>query len=183
MLQRRRTGAPQWWVKLGHRLGPSGGSHRLAGVPSEKDSELVMCSDRVLSGERGALIGRVDELQRRIDLHRGVLEQLEGQLVSEKRLLREIEELQDRRPQLRLERLDRQLKGRRLQEVAVEVLRRRAGADAVVHYREWFSLLQAEGFEVAGRDPVNTFLTNVNRAQSVERVGERSGLYRLAKIS
>jgi hypothetical protein len=49
-----------------------------------------------------------------------------------------------------------------------------------VHYREWFALVQAEGFEVAGRDPVNTFLTNIARASAVEPVGSRSGLYRIA---
>jgi hypothetical protein len=144
-------------------------------------SDLVACSDRVLDAERGALVERIDQLQRRVDLHRSLYEQLAEQLATEQHMLREIEELQDRRPQLRLERLDRELKGRRLQDVAVEVLRRRAGDDAVVHYREWFSMLQAEGFEVGGRNPVNTFLTNVNRSASVRRVGERSGLYCLAE--
>jgi hypothetical protein len=143
-------------------------------------SDLVAYSDGALQGERGALVERIDQLQLRLELHRSVCERLSEQLASEKRLLREIDELQDRRPQLRLERLDRELKGRRLQEVAVEVLRRRAGADAVVHYREWFSMMQAEGFEIGGRNPVNTSLTNVNRSPSVQRVGERSGLYRLA---
>lgn len=135
----------------------------------------------MLEEERAALLGRVADLQRRIALHRGIFEDLAEVLANDQRLLREIEELQDRRPQLRLERLDRELKGRRLQEVAVEVLRRRAGDDAVVHYREWFSMLQAEGFEIGGRNPINTFLTNVNRAASVKPVGERSGLYRLAE--
>lgn len=152
-------------------------------MPVETTSDLVRCSDRVLATERGALVERIAQLQQRVELHRSVFEHLAEQLASEQRLLREIEELQDQRPQLRLERLDRELKGRRLQDVAVEVLRRRGGNDAVVHYREWFSMLQAEGFEVGGRNPVNTFLTNVNRSAAVCRVGERSGLYRLAEIA
>jgi hypothetical protein len=147
----------------------------------ETTSDLVRCSDRVLDAERGALVERIAQLQQRVELHRSVFEQLAEQLATEQRLLREIEELHDQRPQLRLERLDRELKGRRLQDVAVEVLRRRVGDDAVVHYREWFSMLQAEGFEVGGRNPVNTFLTNVNRSASVRRVGERSGLYSLVE--
>jgi hypothetical protein len=146
-------------------------------------SDLVACSDQVLDQERGALLERIEQLRCRVELHRTVFERLAEQLANEQRLLREIEELQDRRPQLRLERLDRELKGRRLQEVAVEVLRRRSGGGAVVHYREWFLMLQAEGFEVGGRNPINTFLTNVNRSGSVRRVGERSGLYRLAETS
>jgi hypothetical protein len=142
-------------------------------------NDLVAASDEMLEAERAVLMERMADLQGRIALHRGIFEHLAELLANDQRLLREIEELQDRRPQLRLERLDRELKGRRLQEVAVAVLRRRAGADAVVHYREWFSMLQAEGFEVGGRNPINTFLTNVNRSASVEPIGERSGLYRL----
>jgi len=86
----------------------------------------------------------------------------------------------DLRPQLRLERLDRQVRGLRLQEIAVEVLRRRAPDGRPVHYREWFSYLRAEGYEVGGRDPLATFLTQVSRATGIERVGARRGLYRVA---
>jgi hypothetical protein len=141
--------------------------------------DLVSASDAVLERERGALIEQVAELADRVELHREVLQQLEVELSSAQRLLREVEELTDRRPQLRLERLDRQLKGQRLQEVAVEVLRRRAHPDHPIHYREWFGLLRAAGYEVAAKDPLNAFLTGVGRAADVERVGRRSGLYRL----
>jgi hypothetical protein len=140
--------------------------------------ELVSLSDVVLERERRDLIERIAEIARRVEVHRDVLEQLELQLAAEERLLKEVEELADRRPQLRLERLDRQLRGRRLQEVAVEILRRRR--DDAIHYREWFSLVRAEGWEVVGRDPLNTFLTEVGRAHGVERIGGRSGLYRVA---
>jgi hypothetical protein len=143
------------------------------------ESDLVSRSDQILEGERQALVQRVYELRQRATMHRDVLEHLEQQLAHEERLLREIEELSDRRPQLRLERLDRQLKGQRLQGVAVEVLRRRIGHDQAVHYREWFALLRAEGYEIAGRDPVNSFLTGIGRARGVERVGSRTGLYRV----
>lgn len=142
------------------------------------ESELAVRSDQILERERQSLVGRIYDLQRRAAMHREVLEHLEQQLAHEERLLREIEELSDRRPQLRLERLDRQLKGRRLQEVAVEVLRRSLGDNQAIHYREWFALLRSEGYEVAGRDPVNSFLTSISRADGVERVGSRTGLYR-----
>ncbi len=142
-------------------------------------TDLAAASDRMLERERGRLITSIHDLQERATVHREIVASVEEQLAREERLLREIEELSDRRPQLRLERLDRQLRGRRLQEVAVEVLRRRVGTDRAVHYRDWFSLLRAEGFEVAGRNPLNSFLTGVSRADSVERVGTRTGLYRL----
>jgi hypothetical protein len=148
-------------------------------MSGQSQNDLVSRSDRILDRERRSVLRRVHELRRRSATHREVLEHLEQQLAQEERLLREIEELSDRRPQLRLERLDRQLKGRRLQEVAVEVLRRRIGHDQTIHYREWFALLRAEGYEVSGRDPVNTFLTGISRAAGVERVGSRTGLYRV----
>lgn len=141
--------------------------------------DLVACSDAVLERERRTLIDRLAQAERRVETHRAIVEQLEEQLATDQRLLREIEELTDRRPQMRLERLDRELRGRRLREVAVDVLRLRGNGDAV-HYREWFGLLRAEGWEIRGRDPLNTFLTELGRTDGVERVGQRTGLYRLA---
>ena len=143
--------------------------------------DLAACSDAVLERERRTLIDRLAQAERRIETHRAIVEQLEQQLATDQRLLREIEELTDRRPQMRLERLDRELRGRRLREVAVEVLRRRGNGGAV-HYREWFGLLRAEGWEIRGRDPLNTFLTELGRTDGVERVGRRTGLYRLASV-
>lgn len=146
---------------------------------SESASQLSDLSDELLHGERGVLLEGVADLTLRAALHRLMLEQLELELAAQTRLL-SIEELMDLRPQLRLERLDRQLRGRRLQEVAVEILRSRAADRRPVHYREWFAYLRAEGYEVAGRDPLATFLTQISRADGVERVGVRRGLYRIA---
>lgn len=142
-------------------------------------SNPVHDSDRVLESERRSLIHRVNQLRQRAAAHRQVLEQLEEQLAQDERLLREIEELSDRSPQLRLERLDRQLKGHRLQEVAVQVLRQKIGSQQTIHYRDWFALLRAEGYEISGRDPINSFLTGIGRASGVQRVGSRTGLYRI----
>jgi hypothetical protein len=141
---------------------------------------LSDASDRFLQKERQRLATNIAELRKRAEIHREMLESMEEQLAQEERLLREVEELSDQRPQLRLERLDRQLRGKRLQEVAVEVLRREVGIDQPIHYREWFALLRAHGFEIRGKDPLNTFLTGVGRAEGVESIGGRSGLYLLA---
>ena len=140
---------------------------------------LVSYSDEVLESERRALMERIAVLDRRVVAHRSVLQQLEAELASDQHLLREIEELTERRPQLRIERLERELRGQRLREVAVEILRRRGGDDAI-HYREWFSLLRAEGWEIRSKNPVNSFLTEIGRTADVERVGHRTGMYRLA---
>jgi hypothetical protein len=150
-------------------------------VESKRDEVvgLAAASDRVLQRERQHLTKSIVELRERAEIHREMLESMEEQLAQEERLLREVEELSDQRPQLRIERLDRQLRGKRLQEVAVEVLRREVGVDQTIHYRQWFSLLRAQGFEIRGKDPLNTFLTGVGRADGVESIGGRSGLYRL----
>ncbi|MFL5841019.1 MAG: hypothetical protein ACJ77Z_11285, partial [Thermoleophilaceae bacterium] len=54
------------------------------------------------------------------------------------------------------------------------------GRDDAIHYREWFTLLRSEGWEIAGRNPINSFLTEIGRADGVERVGRRTGMYRLS---
>ena len=141
--------------------------------------ELAAASDRILEKERHRLGLSIADLRKRAEIHRQMLDNMEEQLAHEERLLREVEELSDQRPQMRIERLDRQLRGKRLQEVAVDILRREVGVDRAVHYREWFALLRAHGFEIRGKDPLNTFLTGVGRADGVERLGGRSGLYRL----
>lgn len=81
--------------------------------------------------------------------------------------------------QLRIEDLSPRLRGQRLQEVALAVLKTDWGADRDIHYREWFDLVQAKGHRVGGKDPLATFLSQVNRAPGVEGLGRRSGRYRL----
>lgn len=47
-----------------------------------------------------------------------------------------------------------------------------------LHYREWYELLRAEGFRVAGKDPLAVFLTQLNRSPVV-RKGTQAGVYTL----
>lgn len=82
--------------------------------------------------------------------------------------------------QLRIEALSPRLRGQRLQEVAVEVLRAKWGGNREIHYRAWYELLLAQGHKVGGKDPVATFLAQVHRAPGVVSVGRRSGKYLLA---
>jgi hypothetical protein len=80
---------------------------------------------------------------------------------------------------MRIEQLDHRLRGRRLLEVAVELLANHAGSGVPIHYRAWFVLVQDAGHQIGGKDPLGTFLAQVNRAPEVEPVGHRSGLYQL----
>lgn len=136
-------------------------------------------SDEALHGEWRALREAIREARERADRHRAVADALEARVARDEHLLAEIEELLELRPQLRIEHLDRRLRGQRLCEVAVEVLASERGFEEPVHYRQWFALLRKAGHEVGGKDPVASFLAQVSRAPEVERVGERSGIYRL----
>jgi len=55
---------------------------------SDEPNDLVARSDVVLEKERGSLVGRIEELSERIELHRALLEQLEVELAGEQRLVK-----------------------------------------------------------------------------------------------
>ncbi len=133
-----------------------------------------------LLAERQGLLGRIEQAREQLEGMRRIVESLEQRLGQDEHVLREIDEVLGREPQLRLDDAHVRLRGRRLEEVALEVLAEERGADAEVHYREWFELLRQKGFLVAGKEPVNTFLAQINRSGAVEKIGHRSGRYRLA---
>lgn len=68
------------------------------------------------------------------------------------------------------------LRGPAIREVAVGLLVA-DGRDAL-HYREWFDLLTEAGYDVAGKDPLAVFLTQITRSPAV-RKGARPGEYAL----
>jgi chaperonin cofactor prefoldin len=68
------------------------------------------------------------------------------------------------------------LRGPAIREVAVALLVA-DGRDAL-HYRAWFDLLTQAGYDVAGKDPLAVFLTQITRSPAV-RKGARPGEYAL----
>ena len=68
----------------------------------------------------------------------------------------------------------RVLRGPAIRTTAVALLVA-SGRDAL-HYREWFDLLTQAGHEVAGKDPLAVFLTQITRSPAV-RKGARPGEY------
>jgi hypothetical protein len=68
------------------------------------------------------------------------------------------------------------LRGPAIREAAVRVLVQH-GEDSR-HYRDWFALLEDAGYEVAGKDPLAVFLTQLSRSPAV-RKGPRAGVYEL----
>src|SRR5215217_894339 len=68
------------------------------------------------------------------------------------------------------------LRGPEIREVAVRLLVDN-GRESM-HYREWYELLGRAGHEIAGKDPLAVFLTQISRSPAVRR-GTRAGFYEL----
>lgn len=108
---------------------------------------------------------------------RALADQATAHAEEQERSLRDLAELLGIDPQLRLEELDMRLRGQRLQEIAISVLREHHPTGEPIHYKQWYALLRDAGYVVGGKDPVATFLASVTRSEEVEAVGRRSGLY------
>lgn len=143
--------------------------------PSKLSPELRSAAE----AERAIVADRVIELREQARRLHDLAVAADDDLAASVRLLGQLDEMLGLAPQLSMADVDDELRGQRLREVAIRVLKRRKGRSATVHYKEWYALLVEEGHRVAGKDPVATFLTQVSRAPEVEQVGRRSGLYRL----
>lgn len=130
--------------------------------------------------QRKLLVARIEQEQEQLEHLRRIVDGLEGQITSDERMLSDIDSALGRVPQMRLDDANIRLRGRRLEEVAIRVLAEEIGPGIEVHYRQWFELLRQRGHLVAGKAPVNTFLAQLNRSSAVERVGKRTGRYKLA---
>jgi hypothetical protein len=135
------------------------------------------------AAERALVARRVEDLREQARRMRECAEAVEVDLAASTRLLHQLDEMLGDAPQLSMTPSDETLRGHRLRDVAIQVLKRYRGGymgeAAAVHYREWYELVVHDGHRVAGKDPVATFLTQVSRAPEIERVGHRSGRYRL----
>ena len=70
------------------------------------------------------------------------------------------------------------LRGAAIRAVAVRILANRKDPLAPIHHATWFSLVTQAGYEVGGRDPGASFLTQISRSPVVIR-GAEPGVYRL----
>lgn len=149
----------------------------------ESTSPAVGTVRECLAQEFGVLTRRVRQQREQADRLRLLANQLEEQTARDEHLLEELAAVLGLSAQLRIDDLSSRLRGRRLQEVAVQILGARWGVDREIHYKEWFDLVQAEGHRVGGKDPVATFLAQIHRAPGIERLGSRTGLYRLRGVA
>ena len=131
------------------------------------------------AAERGRLLSRHAEFVARSEHHSRRAEDAANEA---DRMIREIGELLGIEGQLSIADLHDELRGQRLREVAAKVLWQHFREGDVVHYKQWFDLVLAEGHRIGGKNPAATFLTQVARVSTVERMGRRSGLYKLKAV-
>jgi len=129
--------------------------------------------------ERNRLLGRIQQQSEQLEAMKAIVQDLADHLARDELTLRNINSVLGKDPQMQLEDGDLLLRGRRLEEVALQVLAQERGEGVEVHYQEWFELLRSQGHLIAGKEPLNTFLTQINRSQAVERVGRRTGRYKI----
>ncbi len=129
--------------------------------------------------ERDLLATRLAEAHERIDHFETLASEARDEAQSLAASIRAIEEVAGLAPQMAICEISEELRGERLREVALDVLQRLSTSGDPVHYRIWFEALVESGYRVIGKDPLATFLTQVSRIDRVERIGRRSGLYRL----
>lgn len=135
--------------------------------------------DQALLDEAVALARRIEAQAEQAERLRLLADRIDDQTQRERRLLEQLEGALGRSVQLSIDDIDGRLKGQRLLDVAIKLLDEQVGRGQEVHYRDWFQLLQNHGYRVGGKDPLGTFLAQINRAEAVEKVGKRSGRYRL----
>lgn len=143
------------------------------------DAESTETLDRTLLSEAVALTRRIEAQAEQAERLRLLADRIDEQTQRERALLEQLEGALGRAVQLSIDDLDGRLRGQRLLDVAIELLDQQIGRGEDIHYRDWFRLLQTHGYRVGGKDPLGTFLAQINRAEAVESIGGRSGRYRL----
>jgi hypothetical protein len=151
----------------------------ISSSPVDSDLQLADPAEVAVAQEYLSLKSRIGEIRGRADRLRALADHLDEQARRDEYALREFEGALGLAAQLQIEQLDHELGGKRLQEIAVAVLSREIQPGQAVHYRDWYALLCAAGYSARGKDPLASFLAQINRAERVEPVGGRSGLYRL----
>lgn len=144
-------------------------------IPESLSSDFVTAAE----AERETLAARLVDAQERAEHFESVAAQSREEAESLAASIRAIEEVAGLSPQMAISELSEEIRGERLREVALDVLRRISSSGDSVHYRVWFEALLGSGYRVSGKDPLATFLTQVSRIERVQSVGRRSGLYRL----
>jgi hypothetical protein len=136
-----------------------------------------------LREEYGQMAVGLERARDRAQRLRALADQAADQVLADERLLRSMAEVLGISAQSTIDDVSAGLRGQRLRELAVEVLRSHLHPGDEIHYRDWFALVADNGVRIAGKDPLATFLVQVSRAADIEPVGRRTGRYRLRAIA
>jgi hypothetical protein len=129
--------------------------------------------------EREELVARYQECRERHEHHTAAANEAALEAERYLRTIRDIGELLGLEDQLSIVELTEELRGERLREVAADIVFRHFRPGEQFHYKQWFELVVSEGHRIGGKNAAATFLTQVARIKDVERVGRRTGLYRI----
>lgn len=130
--------------------------------------------------EREKLIARYEECRARHEEHLGQASHAALEAERYLKTIRELGELLGVEDQLSIVELTEDLRGERLREVAAEIVFRHFKPGDQFHYKHWLEIVVNEGHRIGGKNPAATFLTQVARIENVERVGRRTGIYRIS---
>lgn len=159
--------------------------------PSAASRRLVSAA----RAERTRLIRDLDRLEREISQLRHALTEREHSAIAIRERLallaplahdeddspfarRDFAEADAGRVETRATQAGNELRGVAIRIAAVRVLATAEDPSKPVHYRDWYRRVTAAGYVVAGRDPLASFLTQINRSPVVERAGGK-GVYAL----
>ncbi|HEX9966352.1 MAG TPA: hypothetical protein VGB06_00250 [Solirubrobacterales bacterium] len=135
--------------------------------------------DQALLDEAIAIATRIEAQTEQAERLRLLADRIAEQTARDQLLLEQLEGALGQAVQLSIDDLDGRLRGERLLNVAVSLLEEKIGRGQPIHYKDWFRILVENGHRVGGKDPVATFLVQINRAEAVENLGKRSGRYQL----
>lgn len=144
---------------------------------------------RAVAAERNGLRRRRDALLKRRRRIQTQLDELDGSVAELDERLALISRLGDEDPapshhsaqpesEPSPERRGPVLRGPAIRAAAVKALLAHPERPEALHYRRWFDLLSRAGYDVAGKDPLAVFLTQLSRSPLVRR-STQSGVYEL----
>ena len=134
----------------------------------------------LIAREREEVLKRHGAIREQASRLEELLDAAHRELAQTVLLVRSMDEMLGISDQLPIDLLDTELRGRRLAEVAIQILKARRGPAAEIHYTDWFDLLRHEGAKIGGRDPLATFLAQISRALEIVSVKPCFGTYRVA---
>ena len=173
------TGHPG--VHMDRRVEPLRQMKRRPSSPSARLLRAVAAERNDLRRRRDALLKRRRRIQTQLDELDGAIAELDERLALISRLGDELPAPTHHSPEPESETSERGgpvLRGPAIRAAAVKALLAHPQRPEALHYRRWFDLLLKAGSDVAGKDPLAVFLTQLSRSPLVRR-STQSGVYEL----